>query len=126
MPIIVVAMVLWGRKWRGRTVLARCDNTAVVSIIGKGSSRDREAMHLARCLAFAQAEFEVALVASHIRGVENVLADVLSRNEWGKFRNRCPQAAAEPTAIPEALLDLLLISDRTGPARAGQSCGALP
>ncbi len=67
MPI-VVATVLWGREWRGRTVLARCDNTAVVSIIVKGSSRDREAMHLARCLAFVQAEFEVALVASHIRG----------------------------------------------------------
>ncbi len=87
-------------------MLARCDNTAVVSIIGKGSSRDREAMHLARCLA---AEFEVALVASHIRGVGNVLADALSRTELDKFRNRCPQAAAEPTAIPEALLDLLLI-----------------
>ncbi len=101
-PIVVVT-VLWGR------VLARCDNTAVVSIVGKGSSRDREAMHLARCLAFVQAEFEVALVASHIRGVENVLADALSRNDLDKFRNRCSQAAAEPTAIPEALLDLLLI-----------------
>ncbi len=106
---IVIATVLWGREWRDRTVLARCDNTAVVSIIGKGSSRDREAMHLARCLAFVQAEFEVALVASHIREVENVLADALSRNEFDKFHNRCPQAAAEPTSIPEALLDLLLI-----------------
>ncbi len=90
-------------------MLARCDNTAVVSIIGKGSSRDREAMHLARCLAFVQAEFEVALVVSHNRGVENVLADALSRNNLDIFRNRCPQAAEEPTAIPEALLDLQLI-----------------
>ncbi len=33
----------------------------------------------------------------------------MSRNELDKFRNWCPQAAAEPTVIPEALLDLLLI-----------------
>ncbi len=65
---IVIATVLWGKEWRVRTVLARCDNTAVVIIIGKGSSRDREAMHLARYLAFVQAEFEVALVVSHNRG----------------------------------------------------------
>ncbi len=106
---IVVAAVLWGRDWKGRMVLARCDNSAVVSIIGKGSSRDREAMHLARCLAFFQAEFDVVLVASHIKGAENVLADALSRNNVAKFRAHCPQAATEPTAIPEALRDLLLI-----------------
>ena len=90
-------------------MLVRCDNSAVVTIIGKGSSRDKEAMHLARCLAFFQAEFDVVLVASHIKGVENVLADALSRNDLKKFRAQCPQAAAEPTAVPEPLLDLLLI-----------------
>ncbi len=106
---IVVATVLWGRSWRGQTVLARCDNAAVVSIIGKGTSRDKEAMHLARCLAFFQAEFDVQLVASHIKGAENVLADALSRNNSVLFRAQCPQAEAEPTPIPEALLDLLLV-----------------
>ncbi len=106
---IVIATVLWGREWRGQIVLARCDNAAVVTIIGKGSSRDKEAMHLVRCLAFIQAEFELVLVASRIKGVENVMADALSRDKLDKFRARCPQAAVEPTAIPEALLDLLLI-----------------
>ena len=106
---IVVATVLWGRSWRGQTVLARCDNAAVVSIIGKGSSRDKEAMHLARCLAFFQAEFDVQLMASHIKGVKNVLADALYRNDSVLFRAQCPQAEAEPTPIPEALLDLLLV-----------------
>ena len=106
---IVIATVLWGREWRGQTVLARCDNAAVVTIIGKGSSRDKEAMHLVRCLAFIQAEFELVLVVSRIKGVENVMADALSRDKLDKFRARCPQAAVEPTAIPEALLDLLLI-----------------
>ncbi len=37
-------------------MLARCDNAAVVAIINKGQSKDKEAMHLARCLAFIQAE----------------------------------------------------------------------
>ncbi len=40
------------------------DNAAVVSIINHGSSRNKEAMHLARCLAFITARFEFKLVAS--------------------------------------------------------------
>ncbi len=106
---IVVAAALWGSEWRGQTVLARCDNAAVVAIINKGKSKDKEAMHLARCLAFIQAEHDLILSASHIRGVENTRADALSRNDLTKFRAQCPQAATDPTLIPEALLDLLLI-----------------
>ncbi len=39
-----------------KTVKAWCDNTAVVSIVNHGSSRNKEAMHLTRCLAFITAK----------------------------------------------------------------------
>jgi hypothetical protein len=45
---IVIAAAIWGRDWQGRTIQCWCDNAAVVSIVNRGTSRNREAMHLAR------------------------------------------------------------------------------
>lgn len=107
---IVIAAAVWGSEWQGRTVQVWCDNAAVVAIINQGSSRNKEAMHLARCLAFVLAKREFEMVATHIKGVDNSLADALSRDNLPLFRSLFPQAAPTPTAIPPALLDMLLIS----------------
>ena len=55
---ITLAAAVWGSTWRGRTVLAQCDNMAVVDIINRGTSRDKTVMHLVRCLAFIKAKHE--------------------------------------------------------------------
>ncbi len=67
-------------------------------------------MHLARCLAFITVKFEFELVVSHIRGSVNTGADALSRDNLSIFLSLNPQANVEPTTIPEALLDLLIVS----------------
>ncbi len=59
-------------------------------------------MHLMRCLAFILAKHEIAFRASHIKGVVNVGADALSRNDVAKFRLHCLQAVREPTPIPDS------------------------
>lgn len=107
---IVIAVATWGRQWRGRTVRAWYDNAAVVSTINHGSSRNQDTMHLTRCLAFISAKYGVHIVALHIRGINNTCADALSRNDLPLFRSLHPQADPEPTAIPAALLDLLVIT----------------
>ena len=107
---ITIAAVVWGRGWQGKVVRAWCDNEAVVCIVNQGTSRDPEVMHLVRCLAFVKARFQFKLVASHIRGSSNIKADALSRNNLQLFQSLHPQAAAEPTQIPEEVLDLLLVS----------------
>ncbi len=106
---VVVAALLWGSRWHGAVVPVRSDNAAVVHIINKGTSQDGTAMHLARCLAFCKAEFNMELVASHIKGADNGVADALSRNNLKKFYALHPQADPEPVPIPEAILDLLLV-----------------
>ena len=53
---IVAAAALWGKEWQGQTVQVWCDNTVVVSIVNHGLSRDKQAMHLARCLVFIMAK----------------------------------------------------------------------
>jgi len=113
----VIAAAIWGHFWRGKTVNALCDNAAVVSIINQGTSRDQEVMHLMRCLAFLAAKMEFFIFATHIKRDDNVLADFLSRNNHHLFRSLYPQAMQHPTAIPENLLDLLIVSkpDWTSP-----------
>ena len=107
---IVLAAAIWGKKWRGKTVKVQCDNMAVVYLINDGSSRDEEAMHLLRCLAFISARFEFYMFAVHIRGVDNLLADALSRDKCALFLQLFPQASPQPTAIPAALLDLIILT----------------
>jgi len=107
---IVIAAALWGSKWKGKTVRALCDNSAVVAIINQGSSRDQDIMHLRRCLAFLEAKFEFHICASHIKGGDNTRADALSWNNLPLFTSLHTQASQQPTAIPEPLLDLLIVS----------------
>ena len=107
---IVIAAAIWGEQWAGSTVLANCDNAAVVAIINQGSSKDQECMHLMRCLSFIAAQFNFNLVAAHIKGVDNTLADALSRNNALLFFAQLPHAHPDPSTIPPELLDLLLLS----------------
>ena len=107
---IVLAGAMWGPLWQGTTVLARCDNMAVVNIVNHGTSRNQDAMHLARCLAFITARFEFHIVAVHIKGTLNIQADALSRNNLALFRSLHPQANQEETPVPQSLLDLVILS----------------
>ena len=94
---IVLAAAIWGRRWEGQTVLVMCDNKAVVNIVNQVSSSNREAMHLIRCCQPNE------LFNSHLKGVD----DALSRNRLDHCFMSFPQA--EPTPLPEALLDLLIL-----------------
>ena len=87
---LVVAAALWGRQWSGSTVMCKCDNQAVVAVIGSRTSSDKQIMHMLRCLFFLEASFDYHLVASHIPGIDNVLADDLSRNRSRRLIQRQP------------------------------------
>jgi len=63
-------------------------------------------MHLMRCLAYIQARWQVSVVAEHIPGIHNNLADALSRDKLSTFHSLFPQANSQPTPIPEAIMDL--------------------
>ena len=105
---LVLAAALWGRQWKGRTILCRSDNTAVVAAINN-TSKVKESAHLLRCLAFICASFQCQLRASHIPGPHNTVADALSRNNLVQFYSVHPQAQARPTTIPAELIQLLII-----------------
>ena len=88
-------------------VECQCDNMAVVAVVNAGYSRDKSMMHLMRCLFFLVAHFHVQIRACHVREVDNVAADALSRNDIPHFLQVVPDAG-QPIAIPQGLVDLLV------------------
>lgn len=107
---VVISAAIWGSVWSGKTVRLLCDNMAVIHIVNHGTSKNQEAMHLARCLAFIAGKFDFHMEALHIKGADNILADALSRDNLSLFRSLYPQADREASSIPESLLDMLIVS----------------
>ena len=106
---IVFAAAVWGRDWKGKNVMAHCDNAAVVATINKGDCKEPDSMHLMRCLAFLRAKFQFNLFSTHVSGVDNDLADALSRDNLWYFKQYHPHAQDYPTPIPPELLDLTIV-----------------
>ena len=93
---IVLACAVWGRRWVGQVVRVSCDNTGTVAVVNSGYSRSPQIMHLLRCLFFIRAHFQLEMWACHIPGVQNIIADAISRNNMSVFFSR-PEAAGPPS-----------------------------
>ena len=105
---VVMACAIWGRAWKGQVIQVHCDNQAVVSVLNSGYSRDDYMMKLIRTLSFFAAEWDIHLVACHIPGISNVVADAISRNDMHTLFSKVPRAASQPMPMPDELLHLLL------------------
>ena len=106
---VVMACMVWGRAWQHQVVYVHSDNEAVVSVINSGYSKDEQLMHLVRCLFFIQAVWDISLVACHIPGVLNSVADAISRDNLPLLFSKVPDASPQPTALPQALVQLLIL-----------------
>ena len=76
---IVVSVILWGSEMTNRKILFRSDNQAVVSVINKQTSKCSRVMSLVRILVLQCLMHNIVFSAKHIPGVDNSIADALSR-----------------------------------------------
>ena len=76
--------------------------------MGVRSCRDRILMDLLRCLFFFEMARDFQIIVSHVRGVDNDIADDLSRNHMSSFFQKVPQALPIPTPVPPNLMELLV------------------
>ena len=76
---VLLSLKLWAHMFVGQRVLINCDNTLAVSALVTGKSKDLFMCSCLRdiCLLVCQHNFELSAV--HLPGVENRLADSLSR-----------------------------------------------
>lgn len=100
---IYICCSIWAPKFQGKRLLFHCDNNAVVNIWSSNSSKCPQIMSLLRNLFYIAAKHEFTVNVKHIPGVNNTLADRLSRLQLDKFRNMAPNADKEPTKVPKDL-----------------------
>jgi len=101
---VVIATHLWRPLWARKHVLFRSDNEAVVAILMTMTSKVPALMHLCDLLLSA-ARWGFTFTAAHVSGVENKIADAISRFRWQEFRQLAPEAHSSPCPIPQLLLD---------------------
>jgi hypothetical protein len=77
---LVVAAAAFGEHWRGHRVLFRSDCEPVVYAVNRGLSRDSSMGSLLRHLSVLAVRSGFEFRCLHVRGVDNVHADFLSRN----------------------------------------------
>ena len=104
---ILFSCVAWGSTLSRQRIEFKCDNLALVEAINKGSSKETQVMHLLRCLWFFTAYFDVSINASHLPGVLNTSADMLSRNQVHQFFQLHPEVSHDPTPLPPSLQELI-------------------
>lgn len=100
---IVIACEVWGGHWSGRCILFHCDNHAIVQVWESGLSHSSDLMYLVRALFFVAAHNNFNVLICHIRGIDNCIADSLSRLQLTRFRSLAPLADPAPTPIPAKL-----------------------
>ena len=74
-----LALQVWGKVWKNKTVRVFCDNAAVVHILNSFKTKDEFLGTCLRNIMLLLAQNNVHLVCEHIKGQDNHQADALSR-----------------------------------------------
>ena len=101
---IVAAVVVWAKLLSNRCVVFFTDNSAVVEIINKQTSKDKTVMCLLRKLVITCLTHNILFKAKHIPGKHNISADLLSRLQVEAFHRINPLSQATPVHLPEDIL----------------------
>ena len=101
---IVVAINVYGRRMCNSHVTFHCDNKSVTYIINKQTSKDKKIMVLVRNLVLTCMQYNIVFKAQFIRGVDNVLADRLSRLQVSEALLTHFNMVTNATRIPNHLM----------------------
>ena len=100
---IVMACEVWGKHWSSKRLLFHCDNQAIVHVWESGLSHSSSLICLVRALFFIAAHCNFHVLIAHIPGIDNSIADSLSRMQLQRFRSLAPTADPLPTPTPANL-----------------------
>ena len=76
---IIIALKLWGPRWKGLRLTVRCDNEVAVTVLNTGRCRNPFLNSCLREICYLSVSFEFEVRAVHLPGGENSAADTLSR-----------------------------------------------
>ena len=104
---IVAACYTWGQNWAGKRIVFTTDNLPITDVWKKGSTSSTSLMFLTRALYLFAAQAQFSIAFKFIPGVDNLIADSLSRFQMDQFFQLAPDADPEPTPIPDNLWSLI-------------------
>ena len=93
---IVLALAMWGSHLSGQRLRVRCDNKTVCAVWKSGTTKAKPLMGLLRVGLLIAAWYNVVVSLVPISGVDNSVADSLSRLQVQKFKQLHPTAAPMP------------------------------
>ena len=76
---VFMAIKIFGKNFISKTVNVFCDNSAVVSVLQTGKTKDPLLAKIARNIFMIAASLDIFIKFTHVPGVENKIADLLSR-----------------------------------------------
>ena len=94
---------MWHLKFKDQSIIFFSDNEAVVQVINRKTTKDKELLALLRELVLVCLQNNIMFRARHIAGHRNILADSLSRLQVEKFRSVAPHMARIPEQVPKRL-----------------------
>ena len=119
---VVLAVAVWGKRWVGQAVRVNSDNMAVVATLKSGACQDQALMHLMRCLHFFAAYYQLKIMAAHVPGKDNAVADALSRNDYARFSSVVPQCQPVHRQSHRLFRTCCCSVGQTGPRPVGGGC----
>ena len=100
---IVLALKMWHLKFKDQSIIFFSDNEAVVQVINRKTTKDKELLALLRELVLVCLQNNIMFRARHIAGHRNILADSLSRLQVEKFHSAAPHMVRIPEQVPKRL-----------------------
>lgn len=76
---LVIAMKVWAGRWHNQAVVLFCDNSAAVTVLSTGRSKDSFLLACAREIWWHAAKHDLLLQPRHRPGASMHVADALSR-----------------------------------------------
>ena len=75
-------MTLCGHEWRDKVVNIKCDNESAVAVCSTGKAKNEFLSVCLHNVELVRAKYNIELRVTHIKGVNNKLADALSRGQF--------------------------------------------
>ena len=101
---LTMALAIWGNWFKGKRILVHCDNTSIMQIMAKCSSKSKFMMVLVHSLTMFSMQYNFDLCLQHILRVDNGVADALSRFNQDQFWHLAP--GTDTSMIPASFLPL--------------------
>lgn len=104
---IVLALFIWAPQLVDKRVIFNTDNQALVHIMNKRTSKDKQIMKLIRPMVLNTMLHNIQFRAVHIYSSHNDICDAISRFQLQRFRTLAPQADKFPERIPDEFLTVI-------------------